>query len=788
MEKNLHFDEEYGSATGPGGLTEAEAQKRKAEGKSNKRVEVKTKSVGRIFKENLCTFFNAINLALAIIVVSVGAYRNAFFMGIIICNAVIGTFQELRSRHAIRKLSLISAPKAHVLREGKERDIETDELVLGDVAVFRAGDQICADFVVTSGECSVDESLLTGESDQIEKGIGDELSSGTFVVSGSVHAQAIRVGEDSTAAKIMIGASGSKKTQSEILRSVRKLIKFIGILVIPVGLLLFANEYIISDQELSAAVSHTVAAMIGMIPEGLVLLTSVVMAMGTIRLSRKKTLVQDLYCIETLARVDTLCLDKTGTITEGSIVVEEILPLDDSCDAAEVLGAIVANLDDNNATFNAMREFTGGESDWTAVKIYPFSSKAKWSGADFGERGKYAVGASEYLLDADETLTEKLSEYQSRGKRVLILTKCGELITDARPEAAVPIAIIVMKDAIRKEAPETLAFFEREDVDIKVISGDNALTVSRVAEAAGLKNANKYIDVSGLSDDELAEAATRYSVFGRVTPDQKLVLIKALKAKGRTVAMTGDGVNDVLALREADCSIAVASGSDAARNASQIVLLDSNFGSMYNVVMEGRRAINNLERSSVMFIIKTTYSTLLAFLFVFLPGSYPFVPIQLTLITSLIVGFPSFVLAFQPNKNRIRGNFLVNILSRALSMGVAAALGVVLVTQIGNLLSLSTEQISTICVLFVAAVTYAALAQACWKPNLLRGILLAMVLVVFVLAVTITGPFFYIEPMTLTMWILLAVLVATLPLLVRVGDVVDKKYALRKLSQAIEEE
>lgn len=409
MEKNLHFDEEYGSATGPGGLTEAEAQKRKAEGKSNKRVEVKTKSVGRIFKENLCTFFNAINLALAIIVVSVGAYRNAFFMGIIICNAVIGTFQELRSRHAIRKLSLISAPKAHVLREGKERDIETDELVLGDVAVFRAGDQICADFVVTSGECSVDESLLTGESDQIEKGIGDELSSGTFVVSGSVHAQAIRVGEDSTAAKIMIGASGSKKTQSEILRSVRKLIKFIGILVIPVGLLLFANEYIISDQELSAAVSHTVAAMIGMIPEGLVLLTSVVMAMGTIRLSRKKTLVQDLYCIETLARVDTLCLDKTGTITEGSIVVEEILPLDDSCDAAEVLGAIVANLDDNNATFNAMREFTGGESDWTAVKIYPFSSKAKWSGADFGERGKYAVGASEYLLDADETLTEKLS-------------------------------------------------------------------------------------------------------------------------------------------------------------------------------------------------------------------------------------------------------------------------------------------------------------------------------------------------------------------------------------------
>ena len=398
------------------------------------------------------------------------------------------------------------------------------------------------------------------------------------------------------------------------------------------------------------------------------------------------------------------------------------------------------------------------------------------------------MGASEYLLDADETLTEKLSEYQSRGKRVLILTKCRELITDARPEAAVPIAIIVMKDAIRKEAPETLAFFEREDVDIKVISGDNALTVSRVAEAAGLKNANKYIDVSGLSDDELAEAATRYSVFGRVTPDQKLVLIKALKAKGRTVAMTGDGVNDVLALREADCSIAVASGSDAARNASQIVLLDSNFGSMYNVVMEGRRAINNLERSSVMFIIKTTYSTLLAFLFVFLPGSYPFVPIQLTLITSLIVGFPSFVLAFQPNKNRIRGNFLINILSRALPMGVAAALGVVLVTQIGNLLSLSTEQISTICVLFVAAVTYAALAQACWKPNLLRGILLAVVLVVFVLAVTITGPFFYIEPMTLTMWILLAVLVATLPLLVRVGDVVAKKYALRKLSQAIGEE
>ncbi|MFQ9178374.1 MAG: HAD-IC family P-type ATPase, partial [Christensenellaceae bacterium] len=394
----------------------------------------------------------------------------------------------------------------------------------------------------------------------------------------------------------------------------------------------------------------------------------------------------------------------------------------------------------------------------------------------------------EDLLDADETLTEKLSEYQSRGKRVLILTKCRELITDARPEAAVPIAIIVMKDAIRKEAPETLAFFEREDVDIKVISGDNALTVSRVAEAAGLKNANKYIDVSGLSDDELAEAATRYSVFGRVTPDQKLVLIKALKAKGRTVAMTGDGVNDVLALREADCSIAVASGSDAARNASQIVLLDSNFGSMYNVVMEGRRAINNLERSSVMFIIKTTYSTLLAFLFVFLPGSYPFVPIQLTLITSLIVGFPSFVLAFQPNKNRIRGNFLINILSRALPMGVAAALGVVLVTQIGNLLSLSTEQISTICVLFVAAVTYAALAQACWKPNLLRGILLAVVLVVFVLAVTITGPFFYIEPMTLTMWILLAVLVATLPLLVRVGDVVAKKYALRKLSQAIGEE
>lgn len=788
MERNMRFDEEYGSATRPEGLTEAEAKKRKAEGKDNKRVEVRTKSVGRIFRENLCTFFNAINLALAIIVVCVGAYRNAFFMGIIICNVVIGTLQELRSRHAIRKLSLISAPKAHVLREGQERDIETDELVLGDIAVFRAGDQICADFVVTSGECSVDESLLTGEADHIEKKAGDELSSGTFVVSGSVHAQAIRVGEDSTAAKIMIGASGSKKTQSEILRSVRKLIRFIGILVIPVGILLFANEYFISGLELSSAVSRTVAAMIGMIPEGLVLLTSVVMALGTIRLSRKKTLVQDLYCIETLARVDTLCLDKTGTITEGSISVEKVLPLDESCDAVKILSAIVANLDDNNVTFKALQEFTGGKSDWTAVKVYPFSSKAKWSGADFGKQGKYAVGASEYMLDADEALTQKLSKYQNEGKRVLVLTKCEELIADTRPKAAVPIAIIVMKDVIRKEAPETLAFFAKEDVDIKIISGDNALTVARVAEAAGLKNADKYIDVSGLSDSELAEAATEYSVFGRVTPNQKLNLIKALKAKGRTVAMTGDGVNDVLALREADCSIAMASGSDAARNASQIVLLDSNFGSMYNVVMEGRRAVNNLERSSVMFIIKAAYSTLLALMFVFLPGSYPFVPIQLTLITSLIVGLPSFVLAFQPNKNRIRGNFLINILSRALPPGVAAALGVVLVTQVGHILSLSTEQISTVCVLFVAAVTYSALAQACWKPNLLRGILLVAVLVVFVLAVTIAGSFFYIEPMTLTMWILLAALVATLPLLIKLGDFIAKKYALRKLSQAMGED
>ena len=600
-----------------------------------------------------------------------GSPRNALFMGVILSNIVIGSFQGVRAKHTIDKLSLISAPKAVALRDGQRYTVKVEDVVLDDILIFGAGNQICADATVVGGECEVNESLLTGESDPIVKRPGDPLLSGSFVVSGTCSAQVEHVGAESYANKIAGDASYMKKRNSEIMNSIDFIVKIIGFAILPIGGVLFWKQFFVLGDTLQNSVVSTVAAMVGMIPEGLVLLISLAFAVSVIKLSARKTLVQDMYCVETLARVDTLCLDKTGTITEGSMQVDDIVPLEGFTaeQMKEALKALVNTLEDSNPTFMAIKEWLADSPPppWKAAETVPFSSARKWSGAYFSGRGCYVMGAGEFVLGgAFGPYKARAEGYSKNGQRVLLLARADRSFDDkALPEGMKPMGLVLISDKIRKEAPRTLRFFADQGVDLKVISGDNAVTVANIARKAGLSNADKYVDATTLrTEEDVKRAVKEYAVFGRVTPQQKLSFVKALKEDGHTVAMTGDGVNDVLALKEADCSIAMASGSDAARTVSNLVLLDSNFASMPVVVQEGRRSINNLQRSSSLFLVKTIFSALIGVLFIFINYSYPFQPIQQTLISSLTIGVPSFILALEPNNDRLCGRFINNVIPR----------------------------------------------------------------------------------------------------------------------------
>lgn len=624
-------------------------------------------------------------------------------MLVVVINTAISTYQEIHSKRIIDKLSVMASSKATVIRDGKKQEISINSIVLDDILEFNSGNQIATDSMIFDGEVEVDESFITGESDTIFKKKGDMLLSGSFIVSGKCLAKVKHIGEQNYTAKISSEAKYVKKVNSEIMLSLNKIIKFLSFAIVPIGILLFFNQLKISGGNIEEAVVKSVAAVIGMIPEGLVLLTSTVLAISVIRLSKQKVLVQELYCIETLARVDTLCLDKTGTLTEGTMEVKDIIEINEN---KEHLENILANLakfsTDTNSTISAIREkFVNIYNTFSPANIIPFSSKTKWSGIYFENEGSYIIGAPEFVLKDNFTdYSDTIKQYSENYRVIAIAKSPNNFIDKQLPNEVTLIGFVLIVDKIRKEANQTLNYFAEQGVDIKIISGDNPITVSKIAKAVGVINYDNYIDMSTLkTDKEIEKVVTKYTIFGRVTPTQKKALVLALQKNGKTVAMTGDGVNDVLALKTADCSIAMASGSDATKNVSQLVLLDSNFASMPKVVAEGRRTINNIERSASLFLIKTIYSSILAILFLFMAENYPFIPIQLSLISMVTIGIPSFLLALEPNNERIKGNFLRNIISKAVPPALTSILNIIIITLLNKNGIISNDIYSSLCVI-----------------------------------------------------------------------------------------
>ena len=730
------------------GLDEEEVEERVLRDMVNYQSNTISKSYLKIFTTNIFTLFNFVNVFLAaMILIFSGQIKNMLFAIIAVINLVIGIVQEIRSKVTLDKLSLISAPSIEIVRGGQIVSMPTTEIVIDDIIILKQGSQIPTDCIVVDGECEVNESLLTGEQDDIHKQNGDTLMSGSFVQSGTCRAKVIAVGEDTYASKLMSEAKKFKKSKSELMRSINWIIRIATIIIFPLGILMFKTNMTYANS-VSSAVTVTVSSVIGMIPEGLVMLTSIALALGIIRLAKKRTLVQDLYSIEALARVDVLCLDKTGTITEGTMQVENVHFYSSKLGSVDdIMANMVAALGKNNATFEACSEYFSSNEKYEVLKLMPFSSARKWSGASFKDAGTFIVGAPEFVLKEKYNLVERdVKEYASQGFRVLVLVKTSEVLKDAQmsPDKMKIIALIVLSDKIRSTAKATFDYFEKQGVQLKVISGDNPLTVSKVAERAGLKNAEKYVDASVDLDtpDKIYEAAEKYTVFGRVTPSQKKELIAALKAHGHTVGMTGDGVNDVMALKESDCSIAMASGSDASRNVSQLVLLDSDFSALPSVVSEGRRVINNIERASSLFLVKTTFSAVLSLLLIiFQFSTYPFEPIQLTLINTLFVGIPSFILALEPNDRRVKGNFLSKVFKRALPAGLTVAFAITLVCWIYNDIGFDVSpQISTMSVYITAMVSFIVLMQVCMPYTKDKIFMLALLFVAFVFAVS--NPFF----------------------------------------------
>lgn len=697
-------------------------------GWSNEPVEPPSKTVPEIIKSNLFTYFNLVFAVLAALLILAGSFRNLTFLPVILANLFIGIIQEIRAKNTLDKLSVLNAPKALVVREGRQFSIPAEELVLDDIVIFKAGNQICADAIVVDGEVSVNESLLTGESDEISKKPGDELMSGSFIVSGECYARLDKVGEDSYISKLTLEAKAmNSEEQSEMIRVLDKLVGVVGILIIPIGLLLFGQQFFFSGASFSKSITSMVAAVIGMIPEGLYLLASVALVVSVMRLASKKVLVHDMKCIETLARVNVLCVDKTGTITENTMEVNGEIPMDgyDSQSMAplkQIISDFASAMSSDNITMKAMKDYFNKPSGRKAVSVSPFSSQFKYSGAAF-EDVSYVLGAPEFVLREDyDNYREQIEQYSSEGYRVLVFgIYDGVIDGKALTGKVTPIGLVFLSNPIRKEAPETFKYFENQGVEIKVISGDNPVTVSQVALQAGIANADNYIDASTLTTDEAIEdAVLRYTVFGRVAPDQKRKFVRALKKAGRTVAMTGDGVNDVLALKDADCSVAMASGSDAAAQASQLVLLDSNFACMPSVVMEGRRVVNNIERSASLFLVKNIFSFLLSLFSVCFMINYPLEPSQISLISMFTIGVPAFFLALQPNKNIIQGHFLSNVLIKALPAGITDFLVVGALVVFGQVFEVGETDISTACTMLLAIVGFVILYNISKPMNALR--------------------------------------------------------------------
>lgn len=744
------------------GLSSGEVSERIAAGKVNTVSTVKTKSIKRIFYDNICTLFNAINVILFIALLFVGSYKNLLFIGVVLANTVIGIVQEIRSKKSVDALTILTESKLTVLRDGKSVLLSKDELVLDDVIILSRGSQVPADCIVIDGCCKVNESLLTGESDLIEKGVSDELLSGSFIAAGSCYCRVNRVGADSYAARINNEAKYIKKNNSQILKSFKFIINLCTAIIFPVGALLFISGYFIHHQSFQQTVVSTVGALVGMIPGGMILLTSTVLAVSVIRLSKKKVLVNEMYCIETLARVDVICLDKTGTLTADSMNVHQIINLNTNDDKIRTaLASIVAASDEINATLQAISDYIQGVQPVACSQFVPFASETKWSGGSFENGKTYIMGAAEFVFYDKEKYSEI---YEKIGQiretvRILVLGSSDLPIDgDKLPEDLHPMALILIKDKLRDNVCETVDYFKEQGVTLKVISGDSVKTVKNIAIDTGIAGAENAVDMTTVTtDEELYEAAERCNVFGRVTPAQKKKLVLALKKHGHKVAMTGDGVNDVLALKEADCSVAMASGSEAARNVSQLVLVNNDFASMPHVVAEGRRTINNIERSSSLYLVKTIYSIILAVFFMFSHLAYPFQPIQLSLIGALTIGFPSFVLALQPNRNIVRGNFTFNILARALPAALCVVLSIILTASLCQSFGVSQEELSTIAVYITSMICLLLIVRLSIPFNALRGAMLALSVLGLGIAFVFFDRFFMLVPLSQSAVIMLAV-------------------------------
>lgn len=735
------------------GLSPQETKLRQSNGLSNIMPPSNTKSEGQIIKENVLTFFNLIFLVLALCLCLVGSFKNLMFLLVAVANTVVGSFQEIRAKRAVDKLTLVAAGTAKAIRSGQRVSVRTDQLVRDDIVEFAAGDQICADAVVRDGQLQVNESLLTGEADAILKNPGDTLKSGSFVISGRARVQLTHVGSESYAAKLAAEARRNvRSTKSEMMLSLTKLITVVGIALIPLGIILFLRHFLSVFQGLPLrdSVESTVSALIGMIPEGLYLLTSVAIAASCLKLSRKRVLVQDMNCIETLAHVDVLCVDKTGTITEPTMEVTDVYPLNSERfsydDIEKILAAFYHGEEPDNETARAMGQQFAGETTWRAVKRMAFSSSTKWSGADFGENGRYVVGAPEFIMgDRYDSIRGEAEPWSERGCRVLLLAAYDTAFDDGPLQSAhvAPIALVFLSNLLRPDAQETFRYFASQGVSVRVISGDNPITVAQVAAVPGIENADRYVDATTLStEQDFEEAVKYYTVFGRVTPEQKRYLVRAFQKQGHTVAMTGDGVNDVLALKDANCGIAMASGSQAASQVAQIVLLNSQFSAMPAIVAEGRRVINNIQRAASLFLVKNIFSFALTLLLLFIDMPYPLLPIQLSLISTFTIGIPSFFLALEPNYARVEGKFMRNVIRRAMPGGLTNLTIVLLAGFFTSTFGLSNEQLNTICVWVMSAVGLVTLYHVSVPFTRLRLAVLAAMTAAMLFCLLVIPAFF----------------------------------------------
>ncbi len=760
------------------GLTYAQAAELLENGYGNGAAVSNAKTTGQIVRENTLTFFNLVFVVLAILLIVVGSFNDLFFLLIAAVNTLIGIFQQLRSRATLEKLNLLAEGRVKVVRDGQLGTVPNHKLVREDIVELGSGDQIPADGPVMSGQVTVNEALITGEADPITKDPGDQLLSGSFVVSGRCRARMDQVGENSYASRLAAEAKSNQAVgRSEMMKSLDRLIRVIGIALIPIGIALFCNEYIVQGNAFRDSITAMVAALIGMIPEGLYLLTSVALAVSVMRLAQRKTLVHEMSSIETLARVDVLCVDKTGTITVPEMSVREIVSLDEAefpeSRIEEIFNAYYGAIDADNDTARAMAERFDHPSPWQVERTIPFSSANKWSAVVFRGHGAYVVGAPEFILGPDyRHIQPMVAPYQAEGCRVLLLAQCDTPPTaEGLRGVIIPAALAVLSNPVRKEAPKTFEYFAQQGVSVKVISGDNPETVSRVAQQAGIKEADRFVDAATLREPEdYLQAVRDYTVFGRVTPDQKRKLVKALQRHGHTVAMTGDGVNDVLALKDADCGIAMASGAEAACQVAQLVLLDSNFAALPHVVEEGRRVINNIQRSAALYLVKNIMSFFLALITLFAGFPYPFTPIQLSLISALTIGIPSFVLALEPNHEMVKGRFMQNVLRRALPGGLTNILLIVGIELFTIAFTFERTTLSTLATVTMGAVGLLVLYYVSKPLDWKRWVLLGSMAAAFAVMVLGFGSTFGLTPLDFQSALVITVFLLLVPSVIYVFE------------------